>query len=427
MDLELKSGDRHRYYEEQSIKDDQEEDEEEEEAAQPEPLQNFVIAISGCSSAGKTTLALLLTAVLRRALRGMAVADDRDGDEPPLQLPLRTAAVHQDAYFLENPNPSSSPMVAIHPLWPEDRLAARMAGPDDDDPPLLVEDRDRVGACDVGLLAAHIDERDAGARRAVPNPRFLEALYEGREDGEGSFAALDAALSELPPGTLEVAVDVLRGALCRDGEALARARRYVRVDGRSSNNDGAPLVARRFTVVEGFTVLARDAERDPIGWVAPGSEARGLRALRRVQDRLDVSLFLPVERGEARRRRFSRARYRDVPGGARRPGEYWKCGAYFDQVVWPHYERYHRHILPHLAAAYADDDRRRQQEQHGRPWCVANAWERDPRVCGVHVRPAAVSSVGDTLLWASSVVGAVLGERLLLDSELESAALNMDR
>ncbi|KAI0840765.1 hypothetical protein F5Y06DRAFT_229749 [Hypoxylon sp. FL0890] len=348
------------------------------------------------------------------------------GKEDPFELPLQTDVIHQDAYFFKNPTPSSSssssststpnPMVAIQPLWPEDSLAAQMTGPDD--PPILVEDRDRVGTCDIELLATHIDEPDTETRSDVPNPRFLDILYQGQKGG--SFPAMQAALDELSPGTLDTAVDVLRktmrDVLCQNEENLDQAKRHVRFD-----ND-VPLVKRRVTVVEGFTLFARDEAQDPIGWVEPGSEAHTLRMLRRIQDRLDVCLFLPVERSEARSRRFGRRRYRDVPLGTRKKGQYWKCMAYFDQVVWPHYEHYHRHILPHLPAAYANDEQLRQQQQHGRPWCVSNAWERDPCVCGVHVRPPAVNTVNDTLLWAASVVGAVLAERLLQDSEVECAS-----
>ncbi|KAI1416716.1 hypothetical protein F5Y13DRAFT_177283 [Hypoxylon sp. FL1857] len=340
------------------------------------------------------------------------VASDR---EDPFELPLQTAVIHQDAYFFKSPTAVPAPMVAIQPLWPEDKLAAGMAGPGD--PPVLVEDRDRVGTCDVELLAAHVDEPDAETRPAVPNPRFLENLRQGQKGD--CFPAMEAALDELSPGTLEAAVEVLRDAmrdvLCRDEGAMDRAGKLVKFD------DDVPLVARRFTVVEGFTLFARDQDQDPIGWVAPGSEAHTLRTLRRMQDRLDISLFLPVERTEARARRFERARYKDVPEGTRKPGQYWKCHAYFDQVAWPHYERYHRHILPNLSTAYTNDEQLRQQQQHGRPWCATNAWERDPRVCGVHVRPPTVTSVDDTLLWAAWVVGGVLAERLLQDSDLEQA------
>ncbi|KAI0152479.1 hypothetical protein F4776DRAFT_601969, partial [Hypoxylon sp. NC0597] len=400
MDLELKVDD-HKY-EEQSIDDDEDE---------AQPLQNFVIAISGCSSAGKTTLALLLDVVLQKALRCMV----SNNKEDPFELPLQTAVIHEDAYFFKSPTatPTPTPMVAIQPLWPEDRLVAHMTGPSD--APILVEDRDRVGTCDIELLATHIDEPDAERRSVVPNPRFLENLYQGQKGG--SLPAMEAALDELSAGTLDAAVSVLRNTmrdiLGRDEEELDLARAHIRFD------DDVPLVARRFTVVEGFTLLARDQDQDPIGWVPPGSEVRALRDLRRIQDRLDISLFLPVERSEARNRRFERARYKDVPEGTRKPGQYWKCHAYFDQVAWPHYERYHRHILSNLSAAYTNDDQLRQQQQHGRPWCATNTWERDPRVCGVHVRPATVRSVDDTLLWAVSVVGAALAERLLQDSDLD--------
>ncbi|KAI1102260.1 hypothetical protein F4804DRAFT_313486 [Jackrogersella minutella] len=371
----------------------------------PQAEANFVIGISGCTSAGKTTLALLLDAVLQKAVRRAPDDDDDDRDDTP-----RTAVIHQDAYFHKQKE-DVGPAVAVQPLWPEDRLVAAMAGPDD--PPTLVEDRDRVGSCDVEMLAGHVDEPDPEVRAtAVPNPRFLRNLARGQEEGS------DVAAVALAPGTMEAAVAILRGALgeelCRDGAPLDQ---YAQVD------DGVPAVARRFTVLEGFTLFARDADQDPVGWVAPGSEAHTLRVLRHVQERLDVALFLPVGRDDARRRRFGRERYTDVPEGTRKPGQYWKCGGYFDQVAWPHYERYHRHILPHLAAAYAQDDAQRQQEErqhHGRPWCAANVWERDPCVNGVHVRPPAANSVDDTLLWASSVVGAVLATRLLREYESDS-------
>ncbi|KAI2473015.1 hypothetical protein F4781DRAFT_443364 [Annulohypoxylon bovei var. microspora] len=376
------------------------------------PEENFVIAISGCTSAGKTTLALLLDVILREAVRRAASDDQYASDLPP-----HTAVIHQDAYFYKD-RQETGPTVAVQPLWPEDRLVASMAGPDDQ--PILVEDRDRVGSCDVELLAKHIDEPDADARAAVPNPRFLTNLQDwARDQGEDGLEdvspAAAAAVGELLPGTLDAAVDAVRDALRRDADKLALATRHPRV----RLEDGIPVTACRFTIAEGFTLLARDSDLDPVGRVAPGSEAVALRALRRVQERLDVALFLPVDREEARARRFERERYADAPEGARRPGQVWKSGGYFDQVAWPHYERYHQHILPHLAATYSIDDALRQRE-HGRPWCAANAWERDPCVNGVHVRPAAADSLDDTLLWASSVVGSVLAARLLEDRDPDS-------
>ncbi|KAI1095762.1 hypothetical protein F5B19DRAFT_265862 [Rostrohypoxylon terebratum] len=381
-----------------------------------EPEENFVIGISGCTSAGKTTLALLLDVVLREAVCRLASCN-RDYNP---ELPPHTAVIHQDAYFFKD-RKESGPEVPVRPVWPEDKFVAGMTGPDDPPMLLMVEDRDRVGSCDVERLARHIDEPDKRRRADVPNPRFLTRMQERAgmqgEDVERddiSPAAATAA-SQLAPGTLDAAVEAMRDAFRRsavDGDAKIRS---VRLDG-----NGVPIVPYRFTIVEGFTLFARDPDHEPIGRVSKSgdAEAVALRALRRMQDRFDVALFLAVDREQARRRRFKRERYVDVPQGNRKPGEGWKSGGYFDQVAWPHYERYHQHILPHLAAAYSSDEEVRQQE-HGRPWCATKAWERDPCVNGVHVRPAAVSSLDDTLLWASSVVGSVLAARPSQDPDTE--------
>ncbi|KAI0889051.1 uncharacterized protein GGS22DRAFT_184627 [Annulohypoxylon maeteangense] len=388
------------------------------------PEENFVIGISGCTSAGKTTLALLLDVVLREAVCRMASGNHEYNPE----LPPHTAVIHQDAYFFKD-RIERGPMVSVQPLWPEDKLVANMTGPND--PPILVEDRDCVGSCDIELLAKHIDEPDERARTGVPNPRFLTNLQERArihvegdeetEDGElerdDISPAAAAAANELAPGTLDAAVEAMRDAFRRDTTRLALKTQHIRLD-----DAGVPIVPFRFVVVEGFTLFARDAEHDPIGRSsasASDTEAVALRSLRRVQDRFDVALFLPVEREEVRVRRFGRSRYLDVPEGRRREGEGWKSGGYFDQVAWPHYERYHRHILSHLTETYSSDEALRERE-HGRPWCATNAWERDPCVNGVHVRPAAVSSLDDTLLWASSVVGGVLAARQLQDCDHDS-------
>ncbi|XDG09443.1 hypothetical protein ABKA04_009058 [Annulohypoxylon sp. FPYF3050] len=385
------------------------------------PEENFVIGISGCTSAGKTTLALLLDVVLREAVCRLA-SYNRDYNP---ELPPHTAVIHQDAYFFKD-RKERGPLVPVKPVWPEDKLVAGMTGPDD--PPVLVEDRDRVGSCDIELLAKHIDEPDESRRADVPNPRFLTNLQErARIQGEGEMEEVErddispaaaAAASELEPETLDAAVEAMRDAFQR-GETESESepmKRAVHVD-----DNGVPIVPYRFTIVEGFTLFARDPDHEPIGRVSRNgdAEALALRELRHMQDRFDVALFLPVEWEEARRRRFVRERYTDVPLGKRRLGECWKSGGYFDQVAWPHYERYHQHILPHLAAAYSSDEEVRQQE-HGRPWCATNAWERDPCVNGVHVRPEAISSLDDTLLWASSVIGSVLAVRQSQDPDPES-------
>ncbi|KAI0387790.1 hypothetical protein F5Y04DRAFT_11663 [Hypomontagnella monticulosa] len=324
-----------------------------------EPPINFIIGISGCSSAGKTTLSLLLDVVLRKAFHGISSC--------PPHKPPDVTVIHQDTYFLQHiPHPQ---MVTIRPRWPEDRLVAHMAGPDD---PLSirVEDRDCVSCCDVELLTRHVEE--PGARPSgydIPAPDVAPATPE-------------VALGGLEAGTLEKVVEGLQGVILRG-------------EGDKGDSACASAVACRVTIVEGFTLLARDTEQENTD---TGSEARNLRALRELQERLDVALFLPVNHDEARARRFRRRKYRDEPEGYRKPGEFWKCAAYFDQVAWPHYERYHKYILSNLADAYA----RRDAGQQDKDLCID----------GTHVRPPGAISVDDTLIWAVRIVGTALAARL---------------
>ena len=54
-----------------------------------------------------------------------------------------------------------------------------------------------------------------------------------------------------------------------------------------------------------------------------------------------------------------------------------------------------------------------KQTQHGRPWEVRNAWERDPHSKGLHLRPVGVESHEDTTLWATRVIGEALAGKML--------------
>ncbi|KAI1377660.1 hypothetical protein F4677DRAFT_415120 [Hypoxylon crocopeplum] len=289
--------------------------------------ETFVIGISGCTSSGKTTLTLLLDVVLQQALRRIVSSD---GKVVP-RLPAHNVVIHQDDYFIERQTRDPPPTVMMQPLWPEDRLVARMTGPDD--PPILVENRDRVGSCDDEMFAEHVCGLDTAPDTNTPFSRH--PLRDQDQDSPPPSLATEAALSKLSPGTLDTAVWVLRTALrdvlTRDPSKLASlTKQRVRL-----LNHGVPGVAKRFALVEGFTLLARDPDPNPSGHLLRGDgEARGLRSLRRIQDRLDVCLFLPVEHEEARRRRFERDEYVDVPEGRRKPGQYYKCGGYFDQVAW---------------------------------------------------------------------------------------------
>ncbi|KAI1770249.1 hypothetical protein F4818DRAFT_270227 [Hypoxylon cercidicola] len=198
--------------------------------------------------------------VLRKALRQLTPGADS-------ATPPQNAVIHQDDYLIKQQQQqpvSKNPSVA--------------------------SDWDCIGDCDFSLLAQHIGELDAGAHPATiaPDTGFQHLL-----DGSAATAAA-SPFSQLSPGTLDAAVAAMRhaltDALSADEATLAD---HVRLSPHGTG--AAPRVARRFVLVEGATVLARNniaAAQDPVGWAA-----------RRVQDRLDACLFLalplPLPRPEA--------------------------------------------------------------------------------------------------------------------------------
>lgn len=115
---------------------------------------------------------------------------------------------------------------------------------------------------------------------------------------------------------------------------------------------GANLQAQKFGVL-----LTPDKTGEPSPRTRPclGSSRDREKAL---MDFFDIKLFLPTSRDVAKDRRFSRRPYMDPPSGDRMAGQYWKTEGYFDSVVWPSYERFHKWLL-------ADGKIHRQKQDGG--------------------------------------------------------------
>lgn len=260
-------------------------------------LRNFVIGISGAPSSGKTTLSLLLDVVLEKALRQLT-PDAGPG------LPPQNAVVHQDDYGVKQEEVGQQKQKQEAAPEEDSSTAAAVAAEDCCDEYRIGDyDEYSIGGCDFELLARHLDELDAGAHPAaiMPDQPLHSPLNELLPDAV-------SALRQLSPGTLKLAVTALRNALSDTLSEADEAKRDLASDDvRLGPHGTAPRVARRFAIVEGPTLLARDAAaQDPVGRVAPGSEAHALRETRRVQDRFDACLFLPSSMPEARRRRWWR-------------------------------------------------------------------------------------------------------------------------
>ncbi|KAI1763644.1 hypothetical protein GGR53DRAFT_531372 [Hypoxylon sp. FL1150] len=331
---------------------------------------NFVVGISGGPSSGKTTVAVLLDMVLEMAFRQLP-------PDPNLHLPPQNIVIHQDDYYVNQKQQQE-------------------------------EDWDRIKNCNFEQL---VQDVVAGPDPANATTTPAEVSIYGYEYlSNGSLSKAIAALSQpfksnYTYGTLTNAAIAMRESLTTlllaDKPRLALAGNHVCID-----TDGyAQRIARRFTIVEGETLLARSAPRDPMGWVRPDSVEHALRAARRVQERMDVVLFLPTTKDEARQRRVGSA-----------AGERAETRKHFDEVTWPNYERYHQHIVD--VATYGSERvvrKPRPKDEWSR--MVPDEWEYDSSAGSVHVRPAdAAASLDETLVWAAHIVSSALAERLLHDA-----------
>lgn len=117
-----------------------------------------------------------------------------------------------------------------------------------------------------------------------------------------------------------------------------------------------------------------------------------------LMDFFDIKLFLPTSKSVAKARRFSRKPYIDPPVGNRIEGQYWKTEGYFENVVWPNYEKSHGWLFnigkegassgPSCAAEYGSDKSSAQFY-----------WKKDD----VHIRETD-AGVEETLSWAVDVI-----------------------
>ncbi|KAI2779058.1 hypothetical protein F4815DRAFT_474932 [Daldinia loculata] len=168
-----------------------------------------------------------------------------------------------------------------------------------------------------------------------------------------------------------------------------------------------PTVARRFTIVEGSLLLAR-TDDDPVGWAPPGSEIASLRDLKSIQNRLDVCLYLSLPSTSAFDNRFQDPRYKEAVWGDSENREYWRSRAYFWKVASPQHDRYHKYI---------DEELESFRSKEKTELKLLNS---DKTFKGIHVRPVGLETLEHTLMWASEIVGAELGKRLLLDYSIEA-------
>jgi hypothetical protein len=444
-------------------------------SAQVDSAKVLIIAISGCSSSGKTLLSLLLKDIFT----------DLDFSCPGItnsSKASRPLSIHEDNYFVDKNNcpfvtfnstladssfilkslsnenlghyylhldNNHTPIDDVHlqtlnlakqPLW-------RVNGPDTDcweaiDVPALIEvsipgDLNYIsnasqvlGAIKKNGIAGEYHQGHTGKAVEAEVKRWAELVREMqqvvkqwavKEDtithSEITRSDLDAQIIIDPKARIPAlpALCFVEGFLLFS-DPDATDEQYVPYENNfDSMNDNTvtpydvlALNIRRPKICRPLTTDSSDYSSHNI---AP-TRIPTLTENKALMNKFDIKIFLPTSNGVAKARRFSRKPYMDYPLGSRREGELWKTEGYFNGVVWPNYERFHRWLLtgskdePRDREFRVIDDAKSLADDVASIESRCNHWQRGD----IHVREVD-AVVEDTVRWAVTVILVELSKR----------------
>jgi hypothetical protein len=382
-------------------------------------LNVWTIAISGCTSSGKTVLALLLSEIF--APFSSSPQHRLDGSLHPGLSEIQpiegrstipsTSTIHQDAFFLPK---ALCPLVSFNST-PAEKPYIRAS----------IQDIDENATYSYSWSGLHLHSSES-IRIIGPNTDCQEAV---------DFRSLLHRVRRAQSGALEPELKPAFKAEDADRQTLAHEHAYLirimrekvasfcrsqsTLNGEtqtsyseSKGQKTAELTYSHWVFVEGFLLFSKDVNPNDVDREDETDESdeehyaevaeslkpavkdevkrlkaelkqlnqEGAVAKRALMNTFDIKLFLPTSKEIAKQRRMTRPPYVDEPIGRRKPGQMWKTEGYFEDVVWRGYEK--------------DFD-----------WLLTKAGRDE--VNGVFVR-AADSSVEDTVHWAVEVILGVL-------------------
>jgi hypothetical protein len=377
-------------------------------SAQVDYAKVLIIAISGCSSSGKTLLSLLLKGIFTDLDFSFAGLTNSSKASRPL-------SIHEDNYFVNKYNcplvtfkstPADSPFmlkslrnenlgpyylyldndhtpiddVHLQTMYLEEQPLWRVIGPDTDcweaiDVSALIgvsipEDLNYIsnssqvlgaikktgiageyhrGHTGMEAIEAEVERWDELVREMRQVVKQWAAKEDTITDSEITCGDLDAPRIINPKGRIPIlpALCFVEGFLlytdpdAADAEYVPYENDIDSINGNTVTrydvldaNIGRPEFCRPLTRITSTMLHTISPSRIP---TLPESQA--------LMNNFDIKIFLPTSNGVAKARRFCRRPYMDYPLGSRREGELWKSEGYFDSVVWPNYEKFHRWLL----------------------------------------------------------------------------------
>ncbi|KAG0650210.1 hypothetical protein D0Z07_3104 [Hyphodiscus hymeniophilus] len=361
------------------------------------------IAISGCSSSGKTTLAVILSAIfphdtVAKMSQSLSITDFLNLYKEPLPMAkVAPIVIHEDAYFKDK---SFCPEVSFRSTPGDVDFIQKTLAFDGINQYMIVYGDDtllkrlptRTATSSKDLTSApmwHITGPDTDSYMAVDIPGLVQGIQHVQKTGSLSPATIRAnKQTSIATPWLMITNAQREAILTEHADLIKDFKRFIKrwtnqqIKARSEAENGRKVARPLMLIVEGFLLLpdpylspvspdvgsSSSSENRPLSSPSP-ENTPGLRSSKRnssyailaarkaafkntnekarevLMDQFNVKLFLPTSKDQAKKRRFARPCYIDRPDGQRDAGEMWKTEGYFEEVAWAHYEKEHKWLF----------------------------------------------------------------------------------
>ncbi|KAF7909131.1 hypothetical protein BELL_0115g00100 [Botrytis elliptica] len=361
----------------------------------------LTVAISGCTSSGKTTLALLLSEIFSSPTtkhstdnKSPHISKENELGDAKATHPF-TTIIHQDAFFIPK---ADCPLVQFNSAPNDKRFVKESLAQKNENPVYFYARTGTNGEENVQITGPNTDCMEAVNFRNLL--RMVQAAQANTPESEICVQYKDDADKKK---LIEQYSGVIESMHRRVRECLA-----VGI-GNNMRNDVVADYNYGWVFVEGFLLFSKTLPSDDRStWLDASPEVEDRCAGRSenvrqkfekeaalkensmmrtkeemvvakaaLMQEFDIKLFLPTSKEVAKERRLSRFPYIDFPAGGRCPGQMWKSEGYFEEVVWKGYE-----------------------DSFG--WLLREAGKEN--VDGVFVRTTVDDTVENTVYWAVDVI-----------------------
>ncbi|KAJ8070151.1 hypothetical protein OCU04_000543 [Sclerotinia nivalis] len=320
----------------------------------------LTVAISGCTSSGKTTLALLLSEIFSSL---SAIDKSTDNNSPHesakdnvCNSQAFTTTIHQDSFFIPK---AYCPFVQFNSTNNDKNFMKESIAQKDENPVYTYSCTGTKGEGIVQVIGPNTDCMEAvdfcNLLREVQATQIKgvepEKITQFKEDADKKklveqysrvIASMRKKIKE------HLALTTIKHASRYGGNFAGNINGWVFVEGFLLFSKSIPPDHGSLEFLENTGELSAEVPED-LQMIAKEDFTFMEKELTRMKEErilskealmeeFDIKLFLPTSKDVAKQRRMSRFPYVDFPAGGRHPGQMWKSEGYFDEVVWKGYE-----------------------------------------------------------------------------------------